>query len=69
MLMIMRDRIKGQLKEEVALIDLDVTALTSGFAGWGDGFISGDKFVQMLYNYYLEDELQVDESVNKKRKD
>ncbi len=55
MLMIMRDRIKRELKNGTAMEDLDIAGLSKGFEEWGTGFISADKFVKMLYKFYSEE--------------
>lgn len=54
MLTIMRDRMKTAVSDGVEMNDLDVAALTKDFETWGDGFISGEKYVKMLYGFYSE---------------
>lgn len=54
MLGIMRDRVKTEVTNDTPLDALDLAALTEGFEAWGAGFISGEKFVKMLYNFYSE---------------
>lgn len=55
MLMIMRDRIKREIKDGAAMEDLDIASLAMGFEDWGTGFIPADKFIKMLYNFYSEE--------------
>jgi len=54
MLLIMRDRVKAEVANDTAMDVLDFASLTKGFEDWGAGFISGEKYVTMLYNYYSE---------------
>lgn len=54
MLMITRDRVVSAIADGVEIADIDVQAMTKGFDTWGDGFISSEKYVQMLYGYYSE---------------
>lgn len=55
MLLIMRSRVKKELDNGVSQKDLNYEELTKGYAAWGDGFISGEKYVKMLYNFYTEE--------------
>lgn len=54
MLLIMRDRVKTELNNGTALDVLDVATLIKGYEAWGDGFISGEKYVKMLGTFYSE---------------
>lgn len=54
MLLIMRDRVKSEVANGTTMDALDVSALTKGFKAWGEGFISGEKFVNTLYKAYSD---------------
>ena len=54
MLLIMRDRVKAAMAKGMAEDAIDVETLTKGFESWGGGFISGEKYVKMLYRSYSE---------------
>lgn len=55
MLLIMRSRIKKEIQNGVLQEDLNYEELTKGYEDWGTGFISGEKYVKMLYNYFSEE--------------
>jgi len=54
MLVTVTERAKGKVAEGLTLDEIRVEEVTEGYAAWGDGFISGEKFVKMLVEYYLE---------------